>query len=76
VKLAKFFILFHSATTSVASFSSQIEPMKVLGASKFGRQHLSFFSHHPKPSCQTPTDVIIKVEYSDLNPVDHHKVKF
>lgn len=49
--------------------------MEVLGASKFGRQNLRFFTHHPKPYCVSPTDVIIKVEHSDLNPVDHHKVR-
>ena len=45
------------------------------GANKFGRKYLSFGPHHPKPSCESPTDVLIKVEFSDLNPVDHHKVR-
>lgn len=48
--------------------------MKVLGTTKFGRKHLAFLSDRPKPTPQSSTDVLIKVEYSDLNPVDHHKV--
>ena len=46
---------------------------KVLGTAKFGRNHLSFLDR-PKPIPQSPTDVVVKVEYSDLNPVDHHKL--
>ena len=48
--------------------------MKVLGISKFGRRNLAFVEQHPKPIPQTSTDVLIKIEYSDLNPVDHHKL--
>lgn len=48
--------------------------MKVLGTSKFGRQNLAFSSNHPKPTPTKPTDLLIRVLYSDLNPVDHHKL--
>ena len=47
--------------------------MKVLGISKFGRRNLAFVEH-PKPLPQSSTDVLIKIQYSDLNPVDHHKL--
>ncbi|KAL7497752.1 hypothetical protein ACHAWT_007265 [Skeletonema menzelii] len=48
--------------------------MKVLGTSKFGRQNLAFTSNHPRPSPIKSTDLLIRVIYTDLNPVDHHKL--
>eukprot|EP00574_Skeletonema_japonicum_P010765 CAMPEP_0201718922 /NCGR_PEP_ID=MMETSP0593-20130828/4315_1 /ASSEMBLY_ACC=CAM_ASM_000672 /TAXON_ID=267983 /ORGANISM="Skeletonema japonicum, Strain CCMP2506" /LENGTH=364 /DNA_ID=CAMNT_0048209309 /DNA_START=142 /DNA_END=1236 /DNA_ORIENTATION=+ len=48
--------------------------MKVLGTSKFGRQNLAFSSNHPKPTPMKPTDLVIRILYTDLNPVDHHKL--
>eukprot|EP00985_Skeletonema_marinoi_P031635 scaffold37744_cov151-Skeletonema_marinoi.AAC.8 len=48
--------------------------MKVLGTSKFGRQNLAFSTDHPKPTPTKPTDLLIRVLYTDLNPVDHHKL--
>lgn len=50
------------------------DAMKVLGTSKFGRNNLNFFSNQPKPIPSKPTELLIKVIYSDLNPVDHHKL--
>lgn len=49
--------------------------MKVLGASEFGRRHLAFSDDRPRPDPSSPTDLLIRVEYSDLNPVDHHKLE-
>ena len=48
--------------------------MKVLGTSKFGRNHLTFSTNHPKPITTKSTELLIKIHYSDLNPVDHHKL--
>ena len=47
--------------------------MKVLGTSKFGRKNLTF-SDCPKPIPTASTDLLIKVIYTDLNSVDHHKL--
>ena len=49
--------------------------MTVLGTKVFGRNNLQFM-HHPKPAaCNlSPTEVLVRVLYSDLNPVDHHKL--
>jgi len=53
--------------------------MKVLGAMEFGSIATSFLSFHhvsrPLADNIGPTEVIIKISYSDLNPVDHHKLK-
>jgi len=57
-----------------ATPSTEIQLMTVLGTSEFGRNHLCFQSDQPKPIPKSPTDLLIKVEYSDLNPVDHHKL--
>ena len=48
--------------------------MKVLGTSKFGRNHLTFSTNHPKPIPTKSTELLIKIHYTDLNPVDHHKL--
>jgi len=48
--------------------------MTVLGTKVFGRSTLEFIANHPKPKPSSPTEVLVRVLYSDLNPVDHHKV--
>ena len=48
--------------------------MTVLATRSFGRRNLEFIQDHPIPKLNT-TDVLIRVLYSDLNPVDHHKVR-
>ena len=50
------------------------EMMNVLGLTKFGRKNLRFISDHPKPTPVAPTELLVKVSFSDLNPVDHHKL--
>jgi len=53
--------------------------MAVLGATKFGSPATSVlsFTQVAKPQSESlgPTEVIIRVAFSDLNPVDHHKLK-
>lgn len=54
------------------------QTMKVLGTNLFGSPAISVLSFHniakPSPENISSTEVIIKVLYSDLNPVDHHKL--
>lgn len=49
--------------------------MTVLGTTTFGRQNLQFIEDRPVPKLGSPNDVLVRVLYSDLNPVDHHKVR-
>lgn len=63
------------AKRSHDSMSSDQMQMAVLGTKVFGRNNLQFMQH-PKPAACTlrPTEVLVRVLYSDLNPVDHHKL--
>ena len=49
--------------------------MRVLCTTTFGRSNLQFIEDRPMPKLCSPDDVLIRVLYSDLNPVDHHKVR-
>ena len=51
--------------------------MEALCASNFGvhRDVLQFRTLDKKPVCETPTDVVIRVVYTELNPVDLHKLR-
>ena len=51
------------------------EMMMSLGTMTFGRSNLQFIEDRPMPKLCSPDDVLIRVLYSDLNPVDHHKVR-
>eukprot|EP01083_Nonionella_stella_P278600 947476_1 len=50
-----------------------------LGASHYGSSATSVLSFvtipKPNPESLSRTELIVKVEYSELNPVDHHKLK-
>ena len=49
--------------------------MRILGTKTFDRSNLQFIEGRPIPKLCSPDDVLIRVLYSDLNPVDHHKVR-
>ena len=49
--------------------------MKSLGATKFGRENLAFIPDRPRPVPGGPTEVLIRVHYADLNPVDLQKLQ-
>jgi len=49
--------------------------MKVLGATRFGRKNLAFIPDRPRPVPGGPAEVLIRVRYADLNPVDLHKLR-
>ena len=53
--------------------------MAVLGATQFGSPASSVLSFHnvarPQPNDLGATEVIIKVSYSEINPVDHQKLQ-
>lgn len=53
--------------------------MTVLGTVEYGSPATSLLSFHqiekPDPSSLSSNQVMIQVHYSELNPVDHHKIK-
>lgn len=49
--------------------------MKSLGATKFGRENLAFIPDRPRPVPGGATEVLIRVNYADLNPVDLQKLR-
>lgn len=65
----------HDDETTADDVAGQATTMTVLGTTTFGRSNLQFLEGRPIPQLGGPNVVLIRVLYSDVNPVDHHKVR-